>query len=252
MQKGYLSLNQVCTDLKIKRINHQPFTYLVVSRKWIQSQDLLCSWNVANRFYLLQNTGMGLWYYLSTILDDYSRFIIHWELCKTMKTEDVQWMVDRALKTTDLPPRDCRPNLPADNGACYIATELKEFLNNDKMKLIHGKRNHPHKQGKVERYHRLLKNVVKLHKYYCPEELESSLSSFVHYYNYQRYHESLNNVKLADVFYGRGDEILKHRKNKSGNITKKKTELSDAKNCIMTLLHRPIKLKTIFKSRNAL
>jgi transposase InsO family protein/transposase-like protein len=153
--------------------------------------------------------GWG-WYYLSTILDDYSRFIVHWELCKTMKTEDVERTVSRALKAADL-PGDYRPRLLADNGACYIASELKEFLNNNKMKLIHGKPNHPQTQGKIERYHRSMKNVVKLDHYYCPEELEASISSFVHYYNHQRYHESLNNVTPADVYYGRQDEILKYR-----------------------------------------
>jgi putative transposase len=55
-----------------------------------------------------------------------------------MKTEDVERTVNRALKIADL-PKDYRPRLLADNGACYIASELKEFLNNKKMKLIHGK-----------------------------------------------------------------------------------------------------------------
>jgi putative transposase len=153
--------------------------------------------------------GWG-WYYLSTILDDYSRFIVHWELCKTMKTEDVERTVNRALKASNVAP-GYRPKLLADNGACYIASELKEFLNNKKMKLIHGKPNHTQTQGKIERYHRSMKNVVTLDNYYCPEELEASLSSFVHYYNHNRYHESLNNVTPADVYYGRQDEILKHR-----------------------------------------
>jgi putative transposase len=153
--------------------------------------------------------GWG-WYYLSTILDDYSRYIVHWELCKTMKTEDVQRTVNRALAAADL-PKGYKPKLLSDNGSCYIASELKEFLDDKKIKLIHGKPNHPQTQGKIERYHRSMKNVVKLDNYYCPEELEAALATFIHYYNHQRYHESLENVTPADVYYGRQDEILKYR-----------------------------------------
>ena len=153
--------------------------------------------------------GWG-WYYLSTVLDDYSRFIVHWELCKTMKTEDVQRTVNRALAASDL-PEEFKPKLLSDNGACYIASELKDFLKTKKMKLIHGRPNHPQTQGKIERYHRSMKNVVKLDHYYCPEELENALASFVHYYNQERYHESLGNVTPSDVYYGRQEEIFKYR-----------------------------------------
>src|SRR5260370_42585867 len=122
-----------------------------------------------------------------------------------MKTEDGQRTVNRALLAAGL-PKDYRPKLLSDNGSCYIASELKDFLEDKKIKLIHGRPNHPQTQGKIERYHRSMKNVVKLDNYYCPEELEASLETFVHYYNQQRYHESLGNVTPADVYYGRQDE----------------------------------------------
>ena len=127
-----------------------------------------------------------------------------------MKTEDVQRTVNRALETSGL-PNQFKPKLLSDNGACYIASELKTFLKNKKMKLIHGRPNHPQTQGKIERYHRSMKNVVKLDHYYCPEELEAALEAFVHYYNHERYHESLRNVTPADVYYGRQEEIFKYR-----------------------------------------
>ena len=71
---------------------------------------------------------------------------------------------------------------------------------------------HPQTQGKIERYHRTMKNVVKLDNYYCPEELISALEKFVKMYNNERYHESLQNLTPADVYYGRGDKILKERR----------------------------------------
>jgi len=66
-------------------------------------------------------------------------------------------------------------------------------------------------QGKIERYHRSMKNVVKLQNYYFPWELEQEISRFVDYYNNHRYHESLNNVTPADVYFGRNREILTKR-----------------------------------------
>ena len=167
--------------------------------------------------------GWG-WYYLSTVLDDHSRYIVHWELCKTMKTEDVQRTITRALEAAVL-PKEFRPKLLSDNGACYIAAELKEFLKDKKIKSIHGKPNHPQTQGKIERYHRSMKNVVKLDNYYCPEELIAALTAFVHYYNNERYHESLGNVTPADVYYGRQDEIFKYRERiKSMSLKRRRQE----------------------------
>lgn len=106
-----------------------------------------------------------------------------------------------------------RPELKllSDNGSCYVATELKEYLNSKKITLVHGRPHHPQTQGKIERYHRSMKNVVKLDNYYCPDELKEAISEFVRYYNHQRYHESLNNVTPADVYYGRQEQILKRR-----------------------------------------
>lgn len=154
--------------------------------------------------------GWG-WYYLSTILDDYSRYIIHWELCSTMKTEDVTRSIERALNKTGL-KKEQKPKLLSDNGSCYISSELSEYMENKNMKHVRGKPNHPQTQGKIERYHRSMKNVVKLENYYLPGELELKLEEFVKYYNNERYHESLQNLTPADVYFGRDIEILEKRK----------------------------------------
>ena len=79
------------------------------------------------------------------------------------------------------------------------------------IQQVHGRQNHPQTQGKIERYYRSMKNVVKLDHYYCPEELIAALEQFVHYCNYQRYYESLDNVTPADVYWGRKEQISKQR-----------------------------------------
>ena len=127
-----------------------------------------------------------------------------------MRAEDVQRTMDRAMVKANLAKHQ-RPKLLSDNGSCYIASELKEYLKAMGVKQVHGKLNHPQTQGKIERYHRSMKNVVKLDNYYCPEELTSALEKFVHFYNYQRYHESLDNVTPADVYFGKREQILKRR-----------------------------------------
>lgn len=166
--------------------------------------------------------GWG-WYYLSTVLDDYSRYIVHWELCRTMKVQDVKRTVDNAIIKAKLITKQ-RPKLLSDNGSCYIANELKAYLkNNHDMQQIHGRPLHPQTQGKIERYHRTMKNVVKLDNYYCPEELINAIDIFVNRYNNDRYHESLKNLTPADVYYGRGELILDERlKIKQISLNKRK------------------------------
>jgi len=66
-------------------------------------------------------------------------------------------------------------------------------------------------QGKIERYHRSMKNLILLDNYYCPSELEARITEWVDYYNNHRYHEAIDNVTPSDRFYGKDKEILKQR-----------------------------------------
>jgi transposase-like protein len=154
--------------------------------------------------------GWG-WYYLSTVLDDYSRFIVHWRLYKSMKAEDVMDTIDEAMLKSSLKPNE-KPKLLSDNGSCYIANDFKDYLKSREINHIRGSVRHPQTQGKIERYHRSMKNVIKLDVYCSPMELERALKKFVHYYNYERYHESLNNVTPADMYYGQAVKKIERRK----------------------------------------
>ena len=156
--------------------------------------------------------GWG-WYFMGSILDDYSRYIIAWKLFTSMTASDVKELLDMAIaktKTSSVSVRH-KPRLLSDNGPCYLSHELKEYLSIVDMKHTRGAPYHPMTQGKIERFHRSMKNVVKLNNYYFPEELIVELEKFVEYYNYHRYHESINNVTPADAFFGRKDEIINKR-----------------------------------------
>jgi len=163
-------------------------------------------------FTYLKITGWG-WYYLSTILDDYSRYIVAWKLCVTMKAQDVTDTLDLALAKSGLDQVNVghRPRLLSDNGASYISGDLAEWLDDKKIEHIRGAPYHPQTQGKIERWHQTLKNRILLNNYYLPRELEEQISVFVENYNNKRLHESLNNLTPADVYFGRGQAILEER-----------------------------------------
>ena len=153
------------------------------------------------------------WYYLGGILDDHSRYIIAWKLFTSMATTDVKELLDLAIAKTGIEHVAVRhrPRLLSDNGACYVSDELKKYLTSKGMTQTHGAPYHPMTQGKIERYHRSMKNEINLQKYYMPWELEQEIERFIDYYNNKRYHEALNNVTPADVYYGRHREIMTRR-----------------------------------------
>lgn len=163
-------------------------------------------------FTYLKVIGWG-WFYLSAILDDYSRYIIAWKLCTTMKAEDVTDTLDLALQASGCDQATVlhKPRLLSDNGSSYISGELADWLEEHKMDHVRGAPYHPQTQGKIERWHQTLKNRILLENYYLPGDLSQQIDAFVEHYNHRRYHESLQNLTPADVYFGRGQTILKQR-----------------------------------------
>jgi putative transposase len=156
--------------------------------------------------------GWG-WYYLCTILDDYSRYILAWRLSTNMAAGDVEETLQMALDKVNVTPVKVRhrPRLLSDNGPAFVSQALKANLKQYRLQHIRGAPYHPMRQGKIERYHRSMKNVVKLQTFYFPWELEQAIEEFVTYYNNERYHESLDNVTPADVYSGRAEEVKTRR-----------------------------------------
>ncbi len=164
-------------------------------------------------FTYLKVIGWG-WFYLSTILDDYSRYIIAWKLCTNMKAEDVTDTLKLALQASGCDKAHVihKPKLLSDNGSSYISGDLAEWLEGQKIDHVRGAPYHPQTQGKIERWHQTLKNRISLENYYLPGDLENQVGAFVVHYNNHRYHESLNNVTPADAYYGRATAIIERRK----------------------------------------
>jgi len=163
-------------------------------------------------FTWLKVIGWG-WFYLSSVLDDFSRYIIAWKLCASMTAEDVTATLDLALKASGLDQAAVvdRPRLLSDNGPSYISADLATWLDGQAIDHVRGAPFHPQTQGKIERWHQTLKNRILLENYYLTGDLEAEIAAFVADYNHRRYHESLGNLTPADVYFGRGQTILIER-----------------------------------------
>ncbi len=154
------------------------------------------------------------YYYLVTVMDDYSRFILGWKLQKDMSANSLIEAVQRAVDATgmtDVPVED-RAKLLSDNGAGYVSRAFRDYLRLVGIGHILAAPFHPQTNGKVERYQQSLKREVNQLPYELPSQLEQAIADFVNYYNYRRYHEALGDVTPADVLYGRREEILQRRK----------------------------------------
>ena len=92
-----------------------------------------------------------------------------------------------------------------------LSAELGQYLDAHGMAHTRGKPYHPMTQGKIERWHQTLKNRILLENYFLPGDLEAQIAAFVDDYNHRRYHESIDNLTPADVYFGRGTTILAER-----------------------------------------
>jgi len=157
--------------------------------------------------------GWG-YYYLVTVMDDYSRFILGWKLQKDMSANSLIEVVQAAVDATGMTdvPVENRTRLLSDNGAGYVSRAFRDYLHLVGIGHILAAPYHPQTNGKVERYQQSLKREVNQLPYELPGQLESAIADFVDYYNYRRYHKALGNVTPADVLYGRREEILQRRK----------------------------------------
>ena len=107
-----------------------------------------------------------------------------------METDDAKRSLDVAILESGVSEEEM-PRLLTDNGSCYISNEFNNYLTENNMGHVRGAPYHPQTQGKIERYHRTMKNIVKLENYFFPDELRAKLAEFVDNYNNQRYHEAL-------------------------------------------------------------
>jgi putative transposase len=221
----FISESSVYRILKAKNLVTSPVYTLISAKDKFENPTTRVNQLWQTDFTYLKIIHWG-WYYLSTVLDDYSRYIITWRLCSSMTSEDVKVVLEKAIDKTGVNHINVyqRPWLLSDNGPCFISSDLREYLFRKDIRHIRTKFYHPMTQGKIERYHRSMKNLILLDVYYSPEELTERIGEWVNYYNDHRYHEAINNVTPGDRYFGREECILNQRqkvKDKTLNLRRK-------------------------------
>lgn len=152
------------------------------------------------------------WWYLISVLDDYSRKIMAWRLQKSMKAEDFSEVVELAYRKAEIKAEDeIKPRLVTDRGPALISEDFNGYLKEKGIHHILASPYHPQTNGKIERYHRSMKERVLLNVYDAPTKLKVEIGKYISHHNKRRYHEALGNVSPDDVYYGRRDRILEAR-----------------------------------------
>jgi transposase InsO family protein len=153
----------------------------------------------------------GTFYYLCSVLDGYSRSIVHWEIRESMTEPDVEIILQRAREKYP----EAKPRLISDNGPQFIARDFKEFIRQAGMQHVRTSPYYPQSNGKIERWHQSLKReCIRPGTPLSLEEARRIVAAFVEYYNTERLHSAIGYIPPKAMLEGRQQEILAERERK--------------------------------------
>lgn len=150
----------------------------------------------------------GTFYYLCSVLDGYSRYLLHWEIREAMREEDVEVVLQRTLEQY---PGE-KPRIITDNGPQFIANDFKQFIRISGMTHVKTSPYYPQSNGKLERYHRTIKaDCIRPGTPLTLEDARRLVTRFVHHYNNVRLHSALGYVTPATKLGGREQQVFSAR-----------------------------------------
>jgi putative transposase len=146
----------------------------------------------------------GTFYYLCSVLDGFSRFLVHWDLRESMTEADIEIILQAAKEKHP----EARPQIISDNGPQFIARDFKEFIRISGMTHVRTSRNYPQSNGKIERWHKSLKaECIRPGTPLTLEDARRLIQGYVEHYNTVRLHSTIGFVTPADMLAGRQKEI---------------------------------------------
>lgn len=153
----------------------------------------------------------GTFYYLCSVLDGYSRAIVHWDLREAMTEADVEIVLEAAKEKHP----EAKPRIISDNGPQFIARDFKEFIRISGMTHVKTSPYYPQSNGKLERWHKSLKaECIRPGTPLTPEDARRLIDRYVNHYNTVRLHSAIGFVTPADMLAGRQKEIHEARDRK--------------------------------------
>ena len=182
----------------------------------------------------------GTFYFCATILDGFSRMIVHWDIRETMKEIDIEAILQRAR---ELHP-EAKPRIISDNGPQFIANDFKSFIRISGMTHVRTSPYYPQSNGKVERYHKTMKSeCIRPETPLTLKDALRSMTRFVERYNKERLHSGIGYVTPWDMFQGRRQQIHAARDAKLEAARARRAELREARrkptNCVLSSDSQP-------------
>lgn len=205
--------------------NRESKTFPALKEYLIKTKRPNQQWQTDATYLFVKNWG---WYYLISVLDDYSRRIMAWKLQASMDAEAFSEVVEMACEEAGIKyaPLDKAEvvKLVTDRGPALLSKPFGEYLEARGIGHILASPYHPQTNGKIERFHRSTKEQVNLVVWESPDELRAEVNKFIDFYNKVRYHEALNNVTPDDVYFGRKEVVLKQRRELKNKTLKYRKE----------------------------
>jgi len=168
----------------------------------------------------------GRWYFLVTLLDSYSRYIVHWELALSMRADEVAEITARALERV----HGKKPRIVRDNGSQFIAKEWREIMRHFDIEEIPIRARHPESNGRIERYHRSVREEAfgdtEAEDLYRARDI---LTAWVKYYNEERLHSALEYLRPVDYYLGNPQALLAKRQVKLREAAARRKEVNSGK-----------------------